>query len=290
MKVIRMTNNENESNNNNMFNNGADKIRVQPKTITNSTNIKNPEKKIQQFNETSNQKKILRSFRRIGRCLNKINIQNIQAEKFSKVCLILINNVGQDKNINKVGELNDGYLFGLYHNRLGFKVFYLINRTQSNYLMFFRLFVQNTKDNLTIVYSGAGNTIDFNIDDQSTINSQMNEEKCKIVFISDCKMSRSISDAQNENSREIISFTINNIMHGVFIYYYCKTIFNDTNITLKMLLKRLNLSLERYKESFESTTSNKLNQNEPIYKNCIQCACDLNDDFIDDDDDFEDQN
>lgn len=263
MKAIRMANDENVPINN-AFYDGCDKNQKQQQKF----NIEN-----QSIQSNSHQKKFLKSMNRIARSLNKVNIDNISNEKYSKVCLILIKS-DQGESMNKVGELNDGYLFGLYHNRLGFKVFYAINGI--DYLNFLRVFLNNTTENLTIFYSGYDNIIDLNFNE---INNNL-----KIVFISDCKKKFSFFDVQTANSSEIISFAINKINHGVFIYYYCKTIFKDPKITPKVLLHKMNHSLSRFKETFEFKATNKLNENEPIYKNCVQCACDLFDELIDDED------
>ena len=248
--------------------------------------------KFQQINKVTNPKKLLKSFKKIARCLNNVDPANFSNEKYDKVCLILISKSQRQKPISQVGELNDAYMFGLYHNRLGFKVFYLYNSTQKNYFASLQYFLSNVKENLTI-FCSCNNMVDFKnlkFSNKYEENNQADKKKCKIVFISDCNEGNTIFDIPNENddlinTQEVLSFTISKIMHGIFIYYYCKTIFNDPSITLKKFFVKMKNSLTRFKETFAYKTSNQVNQNEPIYTNCICQACQFFNDPVDDNDD-----
>ncbi|KAK8845230.1 hypothetical protein M9Y10_021414 [Tritrichomonas musculus] len=246
-----------------------------------------PETKFQPINKVTNPKKLLNSFRKVGKCLNKVNQNDLLNKQHDKVCLILINQNERDKPSSQVGELNDAYLFSLYHNRLGFKVFYLYNSAKESYMNFLQLFILSTNENLTIFYSG-NNVIDFRnitFENKNIESNNSNIKNCKITFISDCKLDNSIFDIQfngNAISYQIMSFTINKIMHGLFIYYYCKTIFTDPSITLQRLLDKLKVSLTRFKETFAFKASDHLNQNEPIYINCYRKTREIFGELVDD--------
>ena len=251
------------------------------------------EKKFQRIRRVSTQKKLKKAFKRIGRKLNHVSRNDMPTEGYDKVCLILINNFKHDKHDPKVGAMNDGYLFGLYHHRLGFKVFYLLNCIQGNYPKYLQFFLFHTRENLTVFYSGR-DTIDFGshgveFKDKNVTANQFgrliardNNGKCKVVFVSDCAAGGSVFDIQavnkvnNPNPSEMISFAANKITdpnskvgrrsHGIFTYYFCKIIYEDPSISPKRLVERLNASLARFSESVDCQMTNALAENEPMYK------------------------
>lgn len=246
------------------------------------------ENKNEQARKITTQKKLLKSFKKIGKCLNHSNCKEISSCKFDKVCLILISNFNNNKENPHIGSLNDGYLFGLYHYRLGFNVFYLYGTNRKELNDYIQQFIANTKENLTIFHSGSNqNEIKFNPFERTG--------NCKIVLVSDCKKDKSLFDIENitktnaKNQSDILSFHVDEITHGIFVYYYCRIIYNDPNISDKRVIEKLNSSLSRFKESFVWIATYKVDSINPIYKNCVRHACELFDGLHHDnsDDDYE---
>ena len=263
------------------------------------------EKKFQRIRRYSTQRKIKKAFKRIGRNLNHISRNEMPTEGYDKVCLILMNNFKHDKHDPKVGVMNDGYLFGLYHHRLGFKIFYLHNCIQGNYPKYLQFFLLNTHENLTVYYSGR-DTIDFGshgveFKDENVTATQFgdiiardNNGKCKIVFVSDCAAGGSVFDinavnkVNKPNQSEMISFSANKITdpnskegrrsHGLLTYYFCKILYEDPAISPKRLVERLNGSLQRFNETIDYHITNPISEDQPIYNPCKDLP---NDDPVD---------
>ena len=84
-------------------------------------------KEFQKIRKDSTHKHMIKSFGRIGMCLNNKNSSSIPTNELNKVCLILINTYEDEDTDLGVGPLNDGYLIGLKHHRLGYTIFYLYN-------------------------------------------------------------------------------------------------------------------------------------------------------------------
>ena len=282
---------------------------------TNKMMAKNNEftdKKFQKIRHVSNQKKLKKAFKRIGKNLKHVSRNEMPTEGYDNVCLILINNFKHDKHDPKIGPMNDGYLFGLYHHRLGFKVFYLINCRQGNYPKYLQFFLYHTHNSLTVYYSGR-DSIDYGthgvqFKDENVTADQFgqliardNNGKCKVVFVSDCAAGGSVFDIQNvtrvnnPNPSEMISFAVNKITdpnskvgrrsHGIFTYYFCKTIYDDPAISPRRLVERLNGNLARFSESIDCQMTNPLAEGEPIYKPTEHPAQDPIDEIIDNDKD-----
>ncbi|KAK8899574.1 hypothetical protein M9Y10_001890 [Tritrichomonas musculus] len=251
------------------------------------------EKKFQNVRKISSQKKILKSFERIGRCLNHVSRNEMPKEGYDKVCLILMNNYEHDKHDPQVGVMNDGYLFGLYHHRLGFKVFYLYNCVQGNYPKYLQFFLIHTRENLTVFYSGRDSInmgchgIEFK--DKTVTSNQFgrliardNNGLCKVVFVSDCIAGGSVFDISMVNKVEkpnpsgMVSFSVDKLAdpnskdgrrsHGIFTYYFCKFIYECPNITPQRLVERMNASLKRFNMTFSCESTSQSVADEPMYK------------------------
>lgn len=249
------------------------------------------EKEFQKTRKVSNKERILESFSRIGRCLNHLSRIEIPIEGLDKVCLILMNNHETDKP-NKynpqIGSLNDGYLVGLIHHRLGFKVFYLYNCIRGNFPKWVEFFLINTRNDLTIFYSGHNSEgIEFkdkklSREQLSKLINQTENVKCRTIFISDCIEGGSVFDIKgrnnnnDENTSEMISLSLDKSTdtekkkkerrHGIFTYYLCKFIYDQPNITVKRLSERMSPSLERFNSTFICETNKKELEAEPLFK------------------------
>ena len=275
------------------------------------------EKKFQRIRRVSTQKKLKKSFKRIGRNLKHVSRNEIPTNGYDKVCLILINNFKHDKHDPKVGAMNDGYLFGLYHHRLGFKVFYLINCRQVNYPKYLQFNLFHTKEKLTVYYSGR-DSIDYGshgieFKDQNVSADQFgrliardNNGKCKVVFVSDCAAGGSVFDIQtvnkvnNPHPSEMISFAVNKVTdpnskigrrsHGIFTYYFCKVLYEDPAISPRRMVERLNGSLGRFSETIDCQMTNALAENDPMYNPCKEIPADPVDEIFEDIDSHPEEN
>lgn len=196
-----------------------------------------------------------------------------------------------DKHDPKVGPMNDGYLVGLNHHRLGFKVFYLNNCESNKYQEFLQFFLKHTLHQLTVFYSGR-DTITHSIhgiefkdrciscSDFGKLISENYNSKCKIVFISDSTSGGSVFGIQffsdNSITSNIISFSVAKCTdpnskegrrsHGLFTYFLCKIIYECPNITPKKLSERINPSLKRFNETMICEYSNNELENQSFFQ------------------------
>lgn len=258
-------------------------------------------KEFQRIRKYSTHKKILKTIGRIGMCLNDKISTNIPIGDLDKVCFLLINDYDykyydyehgkpiiydENKKTEKkeeqlkkelgVGPLNDCYLIGLKHHRLGFKIFYLHNPRSEEFSSMLKIFLKYTTKALTIYYSGRGeNGIEFN-------DGKMNKEyiheiikenynpDSRIMFINDNVEGGSVFDINlNEYGKSnMISLSVEkNIQQniernkqiqeknqekeikrtqGIFTYYFCKIITECPNITVNRLVERMIPSLKRF--------------------------------------------
>lgn len=237
-------------------------------------------KKFQQVRKTSTHKDLLKSFGRIGMCLNEKSPSVIPTEDLRRVCLILIKDTDEvDKELG-VGPLNDGYLIGLKHHRLGFKIMYLYN--SGRLATFLDFFMKNTTEALTVFYSGRdheSNSITFKdgVLQKSTITdviSKNSNPQLRVMFITDSLSGGSFFNING--SSNMISFWVRKTSdsdskdaertHGIFTYYFCKIIGDCPNISPNRLIERMNPSLTRFDEEFQCEMSNKDLGECPIFK------------------------
>ncbi|KAK8894827.1 hypothetical protein M9Y10_023265 [Tritrichomonas musculus] len=240
-------------------------------------------KQFQKVRKVSTHKILLKSFGRIGMCLNDKSSSIIQISDLNKVCFILINDYDEEDKELGVGPLNDGYLVGLKHHRLGFKVFYLYNSRSEEFTTFLGFFMKNTSQALTVFYSGRDDNsegIEFNNGSLSksyineTITSNCNG-KARVMFITDCLGGGSVFDI--DGCTNTISFSVKKIgdieskevkrSHGIFTYYFCKITSDCPNITPNRLIERMNPSLNRFNEEFDCEFTNKELSEKPIFFN-----------------------
>ena len=253
-------------------------------------------KKFQKIRHVNNEKKLRRAFKRIARRLNHVSRDSMPRGGYDKVCLILVNTIEHHKHDPKIGAMNDGYLFGLYHHRLGFKVFYLHNCIQGNYPKYLQFFLFHTTENLTVYYSGPDacesgqHAIEFKHDKFVTaqqfghLTARDNNGKCKVVFVSDCTTDGSVYDISqvtklgNPNPSPMLLFhTIKSTdpsskegrrSHGVFTYYFCKILYDDPSISAKRIVERLNAFMNRFGHSVACESTDPAIMNDPIYDPC----------------------
>ncbi|KAK8839774.1 hypothetical protein M9Y10_031479 [Tritrichomonas musculus] len=240
-------------------------------------------KKFHRVRKVSTHKKLLKSFGIIGMCLNDKPAGNIPTGDLDKVCFILINDYEDDKNELGVGPLNDGYLIGLKHHRLGFKVFYLYNPPSDNFSTFLGFFMTNTTDSLTVFYTGREDRCDgiefsngsLSKTTISKIISQSHNKKSRVIFVTDCIGGGSAFNICGGTN--LMAFSVNKASsicakerkrsHGIFTYYFCKITSESPSITPNRLIERLNASLNRFNEVIMCEFTNKELGDSPIFVN-----------------------
>ena len=239
-------------------------------------------KKFQRIRNFSTHKNILKSFKKIGICLNEQPVIYVPSYNLDKVCFILVNDYEEEDDNLGVGPLNDGYLVALNHYRLGFKIFYLYNSRSDEFPTFLGFFMKNTTKYLTVFFSGRNHGkkgIEFNrgnisknfICDVITRNCN---GKSRTIFITDsitggsafdidkCSNVISLSVKKNRSS----DFKEFKRSHGIFTYYLCKLINEYPKITPKGLTERMNISLHRFNARLRCDISNEGLDESPIFE------------------------
>ena len=244
-------------------------------------------KKFQDVRGVSTRKKLVSSFKRIGKCLNELTPADIPTAGLQKVCFVLINCFEHDKHDPKVGPMNDGYLIALHHHRLGYKVFYLYNCNSSQYPQFLEFFMKYTLTQITVFYSGRDSIINgshgiefkdntISCGELGKLISENYNGRCKAVFISDSTAGGSVFDINSvPEGSDIISLSASKSTdpdtkegrrsHGIFTYYMCR-IFNECpNISPDRLVERMNSSLERFNIGFNCQVTKPESGSQPIF-------------------------
>lgn len=251
-------------------------------------------KKFQQVRrKASTPKKLLKSFGRIGMCLNGKSTESINVEGLDHVCFVLVNDYENDKDkYLGAGPLNDGYLIALKEKRLGFKIFYFHNPRSDEFTSFLGFFVKNTSKALTVFYSGRDSMtsgthgVEFDQGSLSTgvigdIISQNCNRKAHVMFITDCCNGGSVFEIDtvdpntNLTPSNYLSFYVKKTAspeskecrrsHGIFTYYFCKFITENPSITPNRLIDRMNVSLKRFGETLACTISEPKLAESPIF-------------------------
>ncbi|KAK8835485.1 hypothetical protein M9Y10_046128 [Tritrichomonas musculus] len=244
-------------------------------------------KEFHKIRKVSTHKKLLKSLGRIGMCLNNKPTSSIPPGDLNKNCLILINDYYKENYELDVGPLNDGYLIGLKHHRLGFKIFFLHNPRSDEFLNILPFFLKNTTESLTVFYSGRNTNGNHGIEfiNGSVSKGSMSELIAKnctgkphVTFITDCIGGGSVFDIKHDTEQcesNMISMYVNKATapdskrskrsHGIFTYYFSKIISDCPNITPNRLIERMEPSLKRFNEEFHVDISNAKLGETPIF-------------------------
>lgn len=254
----------------------------------------------QKTRKVSTNKTLIKSFGRIGMCLNNKPTESVPVDELDKVCFILCNTYKRDDLSLGIGPLNDAYMVGLNFHRFGFKIFYLRNPRSEEFLDYMKFFLNNTKETLVIYYSGRIISIphtdptrpnitaavfdDGELHDEE-IGAVLNENcnhKVKVILISDCRGGGSIWNIKSltedgEEKPDILTFsgkvdpdaTANALnkthkLHGVFTYYFCRLLNECPDITPERLSERINPPLNRFDESVMCQFTNDDVETTPI--------------------------
>ena len=246
-------------------------------------------KKFHEVRKVSTHKKLIKSLGRIGMSLNEKTTSSIPTGDLDKVCFILINDYDDDEDYDLgVGPLNDGYLIGLKHHRLGFKVFYLYNSNCEQYISYLIFFLRNAHQALTVFYSGRTSAQGIEFNGETLNKSKVGEiiasnctGKPKTIFITESIEGGSVFPLDGfcpenaVNLTNMVSFFVSKSCagqskeakrsHGIFTYYFSKFISEDPRITPNRLIERMEPSLRRFEEIFRFELTNLDVSNSPLF-------------------------
>ena len=90
-------------------------------------------KQFQSVRKVSNAREMIDSLRRIGMCLNKVDISQLPKSNIDKVCFLYISNYENTHEPLGVGPFNDAYLFAFIHYKLGYKIVFLYNSDKETF-------------------------------------------------------------------------------------------------------------------------------------------------------------
>lgn len=259
----------------------------------------------QDMRKTSTHHNLLESLGRIGKCVNDTDPNTIPVDGLDEVCFILCNTYEYRADWNLgVGPLNDAYMIALSHHRRGFKIFFLYEPRKQEFIDYCKFFLQNTTKALTIFYSGrataycgsCGGKIVSNIgaivfinqdtliaDELSRILARYSNGQSKIVLITDCCNGNApwnliFAHKDNKNlTGKIVVFNVakhgstedwkrDEKIHGIFTFYFCKTIDEFPSITPAELIRKMNARLKRFDESIIYAQSSESMKNTPIFE------------------------
>lgn len=253
-------------------------------------------KEFQKARKTKTLKKLLDDMNKISTCLNDKKVTDIDSE--DKVCLVIMNTYKKNNNALGTGPLNDGYEISKLYKKRGYKIFYLHDSSRDDFLNFVIAFLEKTKVNLTIFYSGRCTTVyEHHKDDTAIVFDaghitghdldevlvKKTNKKVKVVLICDCFTGGSIwslnFDGMMQSSMRpnivsifsVYNSTIPNMikkaqkMHGIFTYYFCKYANEILDISPNNLMNNVNPPLERFNISLMCDSTKSTLESQPIF-------------------------
>lgn len=149
-----------------------------------------------------------------------VNLDTVDVKSFSmdisRVCFICCNTYTREGYKLGVGPLNDSITVAANHKMMGYFVYFLHNPTSVKYMQYLKLFLEKTKEYLTIYYTGHGSNIKdcsggddeddgydevMIFDDTYIVDDKLTEilksyanGKAKTILINDCCHSGTIWD------------------------------------------------------------------------------------------------
>lgn len=234
-------------------------------------------KEFQKVRRVSTKRNLIKSFSRIGMCVNNLSISILPKKDLYNVCFIIINDYNR-KNIG-VGPLNDGYLIGNNFFKKSYKIFYLYNASYKEFPVFLQFFMNNTINKLLVFYSGKNDDFDgIEFINGSLTKSYIEKlisfknfnRNVKIIFVTDTAGSGSVFDVKRSSNS--ISFSVEKMgqnsckySHGIFTFYLCKILSDCPNISPYMLIQKLNEPLNRFNEICKCDYSSEEQLEKPIF-------------------------
>ena len=233
--------------------------------------------------------------------LSNCNPHNLR--EMENACFICCNTYTKEKLKLGVGPINDSISTAIFHQYMGYEVYYLHNTKPRIFMDFLKQFLRKTTKNLTVYYTGHGANIeDTNGDEDDGFDEVMvfddgyivdddlaicikkyHNGITRAVLISDCCHSGTIWDIP-ENPRKAMSFpanvvsisssnddqtskqgVMNQIEQGIFTYHFWNFLKENPNLTFKQMEKKMDDKLTRYHQKFVATPTRVEILDQPIF-------------------------
>ena len=206
---------------------------------------------------------------------------------FKKACLICCNHYTKPAYKLGVGPINDSCTVAENHKKRGYENFYLVNPTPERFLDLLAFFLHNTKEALTVFFTGHGAQVkDRNGDEDDGFDEAMVfdsghiidddllvlvEDSCpknlRLFLLTDCCHSGSIWDLQSEKDPKklppnVLSVSaakdsqtakqthMNQKDQGIFTYYFWKVLNAKPQITPKQLEALINKPMQKFNQHY----------------------------------------
>ena len=142
-------------------------------------------------------------------------------------------------------------------------------------------FLRNTKEALTVFYSGRDDKImdgiEFNDgtlfrDEITEVINKYSNDQLRVTYITDITSSGSVFNIDDVSNA--VSFSIKKtghrtketkFTHGIFTYYFCKLTNDSPQITPSQLIEKMNSSLKRFNEEIICECADQELEKYPIF-------------------------
>ena len=245
----------------------------------------------------------IKLFNSVAKDISKKPAESAVPSKMDKACFICCNTYNKAELSLGVGPMNDAITVASNHKDRGYQVYFIHNPKPQEFLDLLPLFLQRTKKELTVFYTGHGaNVQDKNgdesdgfdeamifdegyiVDDQlvQILNDNANG-KTRILLLTDCCHSGSIWDIQSAQKHNlklppnIISLsaakdsqtakqtTIGKKSQGIFTYYFWETVNEKKNSTPTQIANAINPKLSKFNQLLVVSATSSAMQNKPLF-------------------------